>query len=185
MANSIFIACSIDGYIAKKDGNIDWLNNIPNENNNDYGFGEFINRMDGILMGRRTFEKIVEMNLKEWPYTKPVFVLSSKLSSVSNDMKGKVEIINDNLENTLSKLKNNGINNIYVDGGKTIQSFLEKDLIDEMIISRISIILGEGIPLFGKINKEIEFVLEKTEYINKYIVMDYYKKNSGVRHNGV
>jgi dihydrofolate reductase len=192
MANSIFIACSIDGYIAKKDGNIDWLIDIPNENNNlydennnVYGFSEFINRMDGIIMGRRTFEKILEMNLKEWPYSKPLFVLSSKLTIVPNNLKGKVEIINDTVENILSKLKCNGINNIYVDGGKTIQSFLEKDLIDEMIISTVSIILGDGIPLFGKINKEIEFILEKIEYINKYIVIKYYKKNSGVRHNGV
>ena len=69
-----------------------------------------------------------------------------------------------------------GGNDIYVDGGKTIQSFLRKDLIDEMIISTITIILGNGIPLFGTINNEIKFFIEKTEYINKYIVMNYYKR---------
>jgi dihydrofolate reductase len=176
MANIIYIACSIDGFIAKKDGNIDWLTNIPNENNSDYGFGEFISKIDGIIMGRKTFEKILEMNLEEWPYNKPVFVLSSKLKKIPNKLNGKVETVNDNLENIVLKLKNNGINNIYIDGGKTIQSFLEKDLIDEMIISTISIILGEGIPLFGKVGREIKFILEKTEYINENIVMNYYKK---------
>ena len=127
-------------------------------------------------MGRKTFEKVLELNLKEWPYNKPVFVLSSKIKTVPDNLNGKVEIINGTLENILSGLKNQGINNIYIDGGKTIQSFLEKDLIDEMIISIISIILGQGIPLFSRINREIEFILKKTEYINEYIVMNYYKR---------
>jgi dihydrofolate reductase len=176
MANSIFIACSIDGFIAKKDGDIDWLTNIPNEDNNDYGFGEFMKRVDGILMGRRTFEKVMEMDLKEWPYSKPVFILSSTLKAIPDNLRGKAEIVNGSLKHILSTLKNNGINNIYVDGGKTIQSFLKNDLIDEMIISVISILLGEGIPLFGEINREIKFALEKSEYINENIVMNYYRK---------
>jgi dihydrofolate reductase len=176
MANFIYIACSIDGFIAKKDGNIDWLINIPNENNSDYGFSEFMNKIDGIIMGRKTFEKILEMNLDEWPYNKPVFVLSSWLKDIPNNLNGKVEIMNGNIEDILSKLKHKNMFNFYIDGGKTIQSFLEKDLIDEMIISTISIILGEGMPLFKETNKEIKFTLEETEYINKYIVKNYYKK---------
>jgi dihydrofolate reductase len=176
MANSIYIACSIDGFIGKKDGNIDWLINIPNENNSDYGFGEFIKRIDGMIMGRRTFEKIMEMNLKEWPYTKPVFVLSSTLKNVPDNLQGKAEIVHGNINEIVSILNNRGINNIYIDGGKTIQSFLKNDLIDEMIISVISILLGEGIPLFGEIRREIPFALEKSEYIDKNIVMHYYRK---------
>jgi dihydrofolate reductase len=176
MANFIYIACSIDGFIAKKDGNIDWLIDIPNEKNVDYGISEFMNKIDGIIMGRKTFEKILEMNLSVWPYNKPVFVLSSRLKGISNNLNGKVEIVNGNIEDILAKLKAKNINNLYINGEKAVQSFLEKDLIDEMIISTISIILGEGIPLFGKTNKEIKFVLEKTEYINEYVAKNYYKK---------
>jgi dihydrofolate reductase len=108
------------------------------------------------------------MDLSEWPYNKPVFVLSSRLKDIPNNLNGRVEIVNGNIEDILLKLKSKNINNLYIDGGKTIQSFLEKDLIDEMIISTISIILGEGIPLFEKTNREIKFVLERTEYINEY-----------------
>jgi dihydrofolate reductase len=176
MANIVYIACSMDGFIAKIDGNIDWLISIPNENNNDYGFGKFMERIDGIIMGRKTFEKILEMNPEKWPYDKIVFVLSNNLKAVPEKLEHKVEIVNGDLINILENLKNRNINNIYVDGGKTIQGFLKNDLIDEMIISTIPIILGNGIPLFGIINNEIKFFIEKTEYINKYIVMNYYKR---------
>jgi dihydrofolate reductase len=176
VANIVYCACSIDGFIAKNDGNIDWLLNIPNEENSDYGFSELMKRIDGIIMGRNTFEKILEMNLNEWQYTKPVFVLSSKLKEMPNELKGKAEIINDGIENILEKLRNRNMDNFYIDGGKTIQSFLKKDLIDEMIISTIPIILGDGIPLFGKINKEIKFRHKKVEYINEYIAINYYEK---------
>jgi dihydrofolate reductase len=176
MANIVYCACSMDGFIAKVDGNIDWLTSIPNEDNSDYGFGKFMERIDGIIMGRKTFEKILEMNLAEWPYTKTVFVLSSTLKEAPEKLKQKVEIVNGDLTTILENLKNRNIHTIYVDGGKTIQSFLKNNLIDEMIISTIPIILGNGIPLFGTIHNEIKFFIEKTEYINKYIVMNYYKR---------
>ena len=176
MANIVYCACSMDGFIAKVDGNIDWLTSIPNENNSDYGFGKFMERIDGIIMGRNTFEKLIEMDLEEWPYSKPVFVLRNILKTIPEKLKHKVEIVNGDLINILKNIKIRNMNNIYVDGGKTIQSFLKENLIDEMIISTIPIILGNGIPLFGTINNEIKFFIEKTEYINKYIVMNYYKR---------
>jgi dihydrofolate reductase len=176
MANIVYIACSMDGFIAKIDGNIDWLLTIPNENNSDYGFGKFMERIDGIIMGRKTFEKILEIQPNEWRYNKTVFVLSNTLKEIPEKLKRKAEIINGDLINILENLKNKNINNIYIDGGKTIQSFLKKDLIDEMIITTIPIILGNGIPLFGIINKEIKFFIEKTEYIDKNIAINYYKK---------
>ncbi len=75
MANIVYIATSIDGYIAKPDGGIDWLDEIPNPDGNDYGFGDFMKRIDGILMGRSTYE--IVMDFEKWWYTKPVFVLSN------------------------------------------------------------------------------------------------------------
>ncbi|MDR0723534.1 MAG: hypothetical protein LBF75_12235 [Treponema sp.] len=72
MSNIVYIACSIDGFIAKIDGNIDWIHEIPNENNNDYGLSKFMERIDGIIKGRKTFEKILEMDLEEWPYNRVV-----------------------------------------------------------------------------------------------------------------
>jgi dihydrofolate reductase len=176
MANMVYIACSMDGFIAKIDGNIDWLLEIPNESNNDYGFGEFMERVDGIIMGRNTFEKVLEIQPNEWRYSKTVFVLSNTLKNIPERLKSKVEIINGDLTIILEELKERNINNLYVDGGKTIQSFLKHDLIDEMIITTIPIILGNGMPLFGVLNKEIKFYIEKTEYIDRNIAMNYYKR---------
>jgi len=73
----VYIATSLDGHIAKKDGSIDWLMEVPNPDNSDYGFSEFIERIDGIIMGRNTFETVVGFD--QWPYSKPVFVLSNNL----------------------------------------------------------------------------------------------------------
>jgi dihydrofolate reductase len=176
MAIMVYIACSMDGFIAKIDGNIDWLLGIPNESNNDYGFGDFMKKIDGIIMGRKTFEKVLEIQPNEWRYSKTVFVLSNTLKNIPEKLKSKVEIINGDLITLLEKLKERKINNIYVDGGKTIQSFLKNDLIDEMIITTIPIILGNGIPLFGILNKEIKFSIEKTEFIDKNIAMNYYRR---------
>jgi dihydrofolate reductase len=177
MANFIYVACSIDGFIAKPDGDINWLNEIPNENNDDYGYEEFMRRVDGLIMGRKTFEKVLEFDLPEWPYKKPVFVLSTTLKRIPEKLNGKVEILREtNLRAILSGLKLRNIHNVYVDGGKTIQSFLKENLIDEMIVTTISMLLGNGIPLFGATNIETKFKLAKTERINEYMVKNHYIK---------
>ena len=82
MSNTVFIATSLDGYIADKDGGLDWLNSIPNPDNLDMGWVNFIDRIDALVMGRRTFDKVCSFNC-EWPYCKPVFVLSNSLESIS------------------------------------------------------------------------------------------------------
>jgi len=76
--NSVFIATSLDGYIADRNGKIDWLNTIPNPDNNDMGYTEFTKGIDALLMGRKTFETVLGFD-GDWPYNKPVFVLSNKL----------------------------------------------------------------------------------------------------------
>lgn len=174
MANYIYIATSIDGFIADKDGGLDWLMNIPNPDKSDFGFTEFLNKIDGIVMGRNTFEKV--LSFEEWPYTKKVFVLSSKLKEIPENLSEKVEIISGDITKILFNLKKKGFINLYIDGGKTIQSFLKKDLIDEMIITRVPILLGSGIPLFAHLDNPINFREVKTEILNEILVKSYYKK---------
>ncbi len=175
MANIVYIASSLDGFIALPNGDMGWLNNVPNEENSDYGYYEFLKRIDGILMGRNTYETVLEFG--QWPYTQPVFVLSNTLKIIPEVLNGKAEIVNGELEDILDKLKMRGINNIYIDGGKTIQSFLKEDLIDEMIITTVSILLGEGISLFGEIKRNLKFNCEKVEHITPYLVKHYYKRD--------
>lgn len=174
MANIIYIATSIDGYIARKDGSIDWLMDLPNPDESDFGFSEFIKNIDAIVMGRNTFELV--QTFDNWPYTKPLFVLSSTLKSIPEKLIGKAELIQGDPLSVLKKLNARNYFNLYIDGGKTIQEFLKLNLIDEMIITRIPILLGKGIPLFGELNKEQKFKLIKSEVLINALVKDHYIK---------
>lgn len=172
MANYVYIATSLDGYIASEDGGIDWLSEFPNPTNSDYGFGEFMERIDGLVMGRKTYEKVLSFG--QWPYTKKVFVLSNKLKEIPKELSDKVEIINGEIHEVVATLNNRAYKNLYIDGGRTIQSFLELGLIDEMIITRIPILLGGGIPLFAKLDKAIKFDQVKTEVLDDFLVKSTY-----------
>jgi dihydrofolate reductase len=174
MSNIVYIASSIDGYIARENGNIDWLTELANPDKSDYGFSMFLERIDGIIMGRNTFETAAKFN--EWPYTKPIFVLSNTLNLLPENLSGKAEIIKGELKNIIQMLKDKGMNNLYIDGGKTIQSFLREDLIDELIITRIPILLGSGIPLFGKNSLELKFEHAGTEVYNNMLVKSIYRR---------
>ncbi len=175
MANFIYIACSLDGYIATEDGGIEWLMEIPNPEESDFGFVEFISSIDALVMGRNTYEKVLSFG--EWPYTKPVFVLSNSLNDVSEELVDKAFIVKGALKNVLNQLKNEGYNNLYIDGGKVIQSFLKEDLIDEMIITSVPVLLGSGIPLFGKLVAKLHFKHIKTEVLNDMLVKNHYVRN--------
>ena len=172
MANIIYIATSLDGFIARKDGNIDWLMEIPNPDNSDYGFSSFIDSIDGIIMGRNTFEVVVSFN--QWPYTKPVFILSNKLNEVPDAYKEKAKIVKGDIGDIVESLRKEGIERIYVDGGKTIQSFLQRDLIDEFIITRAPILLGSGIPLFAEMDFETKLKLVDSEILGDKLVKSTY-----------
>lgn len=176
MANLVFIAMSIDGYIATKDGDISWLESISNPDKSDFGYARFMERIDAIVMGRQTFEKVMSFDV--WPYTKKVFVLSSTLNAVPQKLLGKVEIINKRPIELVKHLSDLGMSDLYIDGGKTIQSFLKLELIDEMIISTIPIVLGEGIPLFAKQDHAIQFKHIETTAFNGGLVQTCYRKIS-------
>ncbi|MDA3860704.1 MAG: dihydrofolate reductase family protein [Melioribacteraceae bacterium] len=174
MSNIVYIATSIDGFIAREDGNIDWLMETPNPDNSDFGFGEFMNTIDAIVMGKNTFE--VVLSFGEWPYTKPVFVLSNTLDKIPDNLIGKAEILKGNPLSIIKELNIKQFYNLYIDGGKVIQGFLELGLIDEMIITKIPVILGSGIPLFTKDSNEQKFEHVKTEVFNNALVKSHYKK---------
>lgn len=174
MANIVYIATSLDGYIAKPDGGIDWLMEIPNPDHSDYGFADFMNRVDGVLMGRKTYE--IVMDFDEWAYTRPVFVLTETLDVLPGKWAHKAEIIKGEPKAILETLAGCGINNLYIDGGKTIQNFLSLDLIDEMVITKIPILLGNGIPLFTINNSELKFEHIETDVYYGGLVKSRYQR---------
>jgi dihydrofolate reductase len=175
MANYVYIAASLDGFIATTEGGIEWLSGIPNPEQSDYGYAEFIKGIDALIVGRKTFEKVLTFD--RWPYEKPVFILSNNLTDLPEDISGMAEIVQGDIERIVNQLNHQGYRNLYVDGGETIQSFLAADAIDELIITQIPILLGDGIPLFGKLGQSVKFRLKKTEIFNNTLVQAHYVRD--------
>lgn len=150
----VFIATSLDGFIARRNNDIDWLTSFPTPGE-DHGYDAHIAEMDGIIMGRGSYEAVAAFD--EWLYDKPVLVLSRSLdpASVPAHLKGKVEVIADTPAQAMDRAAARGWQRIYVDGGKLIQSFLRAGFVEDMIISTIPILLGTGIPLFGPVEQDI------------------------------
>ena len=175
MTNYVYIATSLDGFIATSDGSIDWLDEIPNPSHSDYGYAEFMKGIDAIVMGRNTFEKVLSFG--DWVYDKPVFILSNTLTELPQDILDKATIVRVEINKLIEQLNFQGYKNLYIDGGQIVQIFLKEDLIDEMIITTIPIILGDGFPLFGKLNKKLNFKHHKTEIYHQNLVKSHYLRD--------
>jgi dihydrofolate reductase len=173
--NLVFIATSLDGYIADRNGGLDWLESVPNPDNQDLGYDKFIDRVDAIVMGKITFETVCNFDCP-WPYSKPVFVLSNSLSELPKEHKEKGEIVNGNLKDIIKRLNEREYNSLYIDGGVTVQNFLKEDLIDELIITTIPILLGGGIPLFTELPQELNFDLVESEVYLNALVQSRFKR---------
>ncbi|UTW65449.1 dihydrofolate reductase [bacterium SCSIO 12643] len=173
--NSVFIATSLDGYIADQNGDIDWLDSIPNPNQEDMGYIEFTSQIDALVMGRTTFETVCGFDI-EWPYQKPVFVLSKTLREIPEKYADKVFLVQGSLTEVLKQIHDQGYHRLYIDGGKVIQSFLREDLIDEMIISTIPVLLGGGSSLFADISSRLNFECVKSTVCLGQIVQSHYKR---------
>ena len=154
MKASVFIATSLDGFIARQDGALDWL---PADGGEPHGYTEFMATVDALVIGRKTFETV--LNFDEWPYgKKPVVVLSTTLSelTVPDGAYGAVcEVMAGTPHEIVSRLRQRGMRHLYIDGGVTMQGFIEAGLIQRLIITRIPVLLGRGIPLFGPLSRDI------------------------------
>jgi dihydrofolate reductase len=176
MSNLVFIATSLDGYISDKDDGLEWLQTVPNPDDVDLGWQDLTRRIDAVVMGRKTFQKVYGFDCP-WPYPKPVFVLSNSLSSLPGEYDGKAELINGALTDVLAAIHKRGHRELYIDGGATIQSFLKEDLIDEMIISVLPLLLGGGSPLFGDLAEPMGFEHVGTEVLLDAIVQNHYRRH--------
>lgn len=160
----VFIATSLDGYIARPDGGIDWLNQanelVPA--GEDCGFTRFMSGIDALVMGRNTFEQVLTFG--EWPYgDTPVLVLSRSLPSLPSHLPATVSLTAEEPIELVQRLSAAGLQNLYVDGGLTIQSFLAAGLIDEITITLIPILLGSGKSLFGPLTGDLHLELVSSQ----------------------
>lgn len=172
---SVYIAASVDGFIARPDGDVDWLDNPAYEaaEAEDYGYGAFMATVDALVMGRSSFEKVLSFD--SWPYGDvPVVVLSSGKPALPEALEDKVIREGGAPEGIVSRLAKRGFRHLYVDGGVTIQRFLQAGLIDEMIVTQIPILLGDGLPLFGATGKETPLQLvDSRSYANGFVQNHY------------
>lgn len=173
--NFVYIATSIDGYIAKKDGGIDWLHELPNPASSDYGYSDFVSKIDALVMGRNTFEKV--LSFETWPYEKLVYVASTTLNEVPEELVGKVKFISGSPQEMVALINAEGSRRLYIDGGQLIQSFLAVDMIDELIISRLPILLGSGIPLFGELVEPLNYEHKATKVYDNALVKSHYLRS--------
>jgi dihydrofolate reductase len=147
---SVFIGTSLDGFIARADGGLDWL---PAGGGEEHGYEAFIATVDALVIGRKTYETVLAFDT--WPYgDKPVFVLSTRPLAPAPPG-AVVERMSGAPAEIVSQLSARGVGHVYVDGGITIQRFLQAGLIQRLIITRIPVLLGSGIPLFGPLERDI------------------------------
>jgi dihydrofolate reductase len=153
MKASVFIATSLDGFIARKNGDIGWLGELE-PGGEDYGYGKLVDGIDYLVMGRNTYEKVLTFGV--WPYEKPVVVLTRRPLDIAAELASSVESMSGSPADIVAQLSDRGAQHLYVDGGKTIQDFLDAGQIQRLIITRIPVLLGDGISLFGPLQQDIK-----------------------------
>ena len=171
---SVFIAQSLDGYIAKSDDSIEWLDGVPElDDGFDFGYAELFASVDALVFGRRTYNKVD--SFADWPYgDKPVIVMSR--TTVATPPEGRdVTFSRESPRQLVERLTTAGATRLYIDGGQLIQSFLREHLIDDLNISTIPVLLGDGISLFGELSDGVWLDLQDSQWYANGIVQTRYR----------
>ncbi len=183
MKASVYIATSLDEFIARENGELDWLEGSGEEVNEedksaesrgeDYGYKDFTGSVDALVMGRHTFDKVLSFG--EWAYgDKPVVVLSSRPLEIPEHLSRTVEAVSGSPEEVAAWLSERGVKHLYTDGGETVQRFLRMGLIQRFVITRIPVLIGAGIPLFGPLDGDIKLRHVRTQsYPSGFVQSEY------------
>lgn len=170
MKASVFIGTSVDGFIARPNGDLDFL---PPGGGEPHGYADFMDTIDALIIGRNTYETVLSFD--SWPYgEKPVFVLSTRPLAAAPIGARVVHLSGDPLK-IVSQVEARGISHAYVDGGITIQNFLRSGLIQRLIITRVPVLIGEGIPLFGSLPRDIQLEHVATRHYPSGLVQTEYR----------
>jgi dihydrofolate reductase len=170
MPVSVFVGASLDGFIARPDGALDFL---PDDGGEPHGYDEFIATVDALVIGRHTFETVLKF--PDWPYgNKRVVVLSSHPVDFFKVRGGQVEHMCGTPAEIVAKLAATGAHHLYVDGGITIQNFLRAGLVDHLTVTRVPVLIGQGIPLFGTLSADIQLTHRSTHHYASGLVKSEY-----------
>lgn len=171
----LYIATSLDGFIARPDGNIDWLTSMPNPKNEDYGYAELLKSIGTTIMGRKTYQDIIGFGI-DWPYIdmNSYVVTSNKDLQIQSP---NTFLLTENLNDLIAETKDQSKKDIWlIGGGQLIKSFLDAGLIDKMIITVIPKIIGEGIPLFSETSQESNWKPVEVKLFDTGVVALTYEK---------
>jgi dihydrofolate reductase len=172
----IYIATSVDGYIARGDGDIAWLTDpdvavehpgVVAGSGIRQSYDELMTRVDVLVMGRRTYEKVLTFDA--WPHSIPVIVISTTIPDKHDE---RITVVR-TLDGAIAELNARAVKGVYVDGGKTIQTFLAAGLIDELTITRAPVLIGGGFPLFDELTADIQLSLQAVQADGGYLMARY------------
>ena len=170
MRASVFVGTSVDGFIARADGALDWL---PQPADDAHGYNDFFNSVDAVVIGRHTFETVLAFD--SWPYgQKPVIVLSRRAAELRAPKGSVCEFMSGEPREIWPQLERRGLNHLYIDGGITVQRFLDAGLVDRIIITRVPVLIGTGIPLFGPLSHDLELEHVQTRTLKGGMVQSEY-----------
>ena len=170
MTVSVFVGASVDGFIARSNGDLDWL---PAGGGEPHGYEEFIASVDALVLGRKSYEKVLTFDT--WPYgDKRVVVLSSRPVDLSAARGAAVEQMAGTPAEIVAQLAASGARHLYIDGGITIQRFLRAGLVDRLVITRVPVLIGDGIPLFGALPRDIRLRHVATRHFPSGLVSTEY-----------
>ena len=170
----VFIATSLDGFIARPDGDILWLTSRPVPEGEDFGYAAFLDGIGAMVMGRESFEKV--LTFPEWPYKTPVVVLSRTPDRVTvpEALKDQVRVTSKSPREVLEEMAAAGVSRIYLDGGQTIRSFLAEGLVRRVIVTLIPVLLGQGRPLWGHGAGDVDLTLVTSRsWENGFVQVEY------------
>jgi len=174
ISGHVFMATSLDGFIARRDHALDWLTErtTPEE---DHGYEAFIDTVDGVIMGRATFKTV--LGLGAWPYAIPVIVASSTLTEddIPPELSAKVKLTQLAPRQLMQSLSDAGWTRAYVDGGRLVQSFLRAGLISEFTLTMLPVLLGDGRRLFGETESDIDLELLEAKSFRTGLVQLHYR----------
>lgn len=173
MKASVFVGASVDGFIARPDGALDWLPTDAEA----HGYDEFIASVDTIVIGRHTFETV--LGFDAWPYgAKRVVVLSSRPLDLSaaTARGGIVEQMGGPPAEIVAGLTARGAQHVYLDGGITVQRFLRENLVDRLVVTRVPVLIGQGIPLFGSLRHDVRLRHVGTRSFPSGLVQSEYER---------
>jgi dihydrofolate reductase len=177
LKQSVFIATSLDGFIARPNGSLDWLNESSDGSSDpaeDFGYQDFMQDIDALVMGRNTFDKV--RSFGEWPYgSTRVYVLSHRKLVDIAELPKEVQRVAGSPHEIVDQLAAQEAYHLYIDGGQSIQQFLRAGLIQQMIITRIPVLIGDGIPLFGPLEQDLTLNHLSTQTFDNGFVQSHYQ----------